>query len=122
MFIFKLSQTQKDEYFTRGYTGVESGISAELLKRLQDMAKKFKKHIMDAHKNGVEVHSAYVVEDSVGYRLTRYDDIFAADWDTTLDLLASPTMMAIFRDICGRGAVPYINFYSSDKIYSDNWK
>jgi len=103
---FELSQVQKDEYFGRGYTGIKGGVSPNLLKRLQDMAKKFEEDIMDSHKNSIEVHGACIVEDPVGHRLMRYDDVFAADWDTTLNLLSSPAMMAIFRDICGRGAVP----------------
>ena len=103
---FELSQQQKDEYFGRGYTSVQAGVSPDLLKRLQEMAKKFEENIMDAHKNRIEVHGACIVEDPVGHRLMRYNDIFATDVDTTLDLLASPAIMAIFRDICGRNAVP----------------
>ncbi len=105
MSTYKLSQ-QHNEYFGRGYTGIESGISTDLLKRLQDMATKFENNIMEAHKNNIDVHGACVIKDPVGHRLMRYDDIYGLDWDTTLDLLSSPAMMAIFRDICGRGAVP----------------
>jgi len=106
MSTFKLSQEQRDDYFGRGYTGIKGALSPELLKRLQDMASGFEEKIMEAHKKSIDIHGACIVQDPVGYRLMRYDDIFSVDWDTTLDLLASPAMMAIFRDICGRGAVP----------------
>ncbi len=106
MSTFKLTQQQKDEYFGRGYTGIKNAISTNLLKRLQKMSKKFEEQIMNSHENNIVTHGACVVSDPVGDRLARYDDIFSVDWDTTLDLLSSPPMMAIFRDISGRGSVP----------------
>ncbi len=106
MSIFQISKQQKDEYFGRGYTSIKNAISPDLLNRLQSMAKKFEDNIMEAHEKSQEVHGACIVKDPVGDRLMRYDDIFSNDWDTTLDLLASSSMMAIFRDICGKGAVP----------------
>ncbi len=106
MATFSLSDEQKNEYFGRGYTGIKNALSPDLLKRLQDMATRFEKDIMEKHEQGERVHGSCVVNDPVGDRLMRYDEVYAADIDTTLDLLASPSMMAIFRDICGRGAVP----------------
>lgn len=103
---FSISEEQKKDYFGRGYTGIKNGISPKLLKKLQDMAKRFEDNIMQKHNNQEIVSGACVVSDPVGDRLARYDEIYSADIDTTLDLLASPAMMAIFRDICGRGAVP----------------
>jgi len=106
MSIYEVSKQQKDEYFGRGYTGLPGAVSPELLKRLQNMAERFEKNIMDMHKNNVEIHGAAIVRDPGGDRLMRYDDVHGADPETTLDLLASPEMMAIFRDICGRNSVP----------------
>lgn len=41
MTTLELTQVQKDEYLGRGYTGVKDGVSLDLLKLLQDMAKKY---------------------------------------------------------------------------------
>ncbi len=106
MATFTVSEDQKEEYFGRGYTGIKDALSPELLKRLQDMASRFEEDIMEKHHKGEKVHASCVMTDPVGDRLARYDEVYAADIDTTLDLLSSPPMMAIFRDICGRGAVP----------------
>ncbi|PIP11231.1 MAG: phytanoyl-CoA dioxygenase [Sulfurimonas sp. CG08_land_8_20_14_0_20_36_33] len=106
MSIFSLSQQQKDEYFTKGYTSIKNGVSPELLKRLQNMADNFEKNIMNAYKNNKETLGACIAESKNTQHLIRYNDIHGVDWDTTLDLLASPAMMAIFRDICGKNAVP----------------
>ncbi|NNE98326.1 MAG: phytanoyl-CoA dioxygenase, partial [Pyrinomonadaceae bacterium] len=43
---------------------------------------------------------------SAGPQLIRYDDILGVDRDAVLDLLACPAMMAVAREMCGRGAVP----------------
>ena len=102
----ELSQTQKDEYFGRGFTGIQGGITPELLKRLQDMADRLDSRAMQAYENREHLHGTCVVRDPVGDRLSRYDDIFAVEPDTVLDLLACPSMMAIFRELCGRHAVP----------------
>ena len=98
MSTYEISKQQKDEYFGRGYTGLPGAVSPELLKRLQNMAEKFEKDIMDKDNNNVEVHGACITCDPVGRRLARYNDVYAVDPDTTLDLLASPGMMAIFLD------------------------
>jgi hypothetical protein len=102
MQIFKISQEQKDEYFGRGYTSIKNGISNELLRRLQNMAESFEKKIMENHKKGISTPEACVSRE----KLIRYDNIIAQDYHTTLDLLSTPTMLAICRDICGKGAVP----------------
>lgn len=120
MSIFRLNQQQQNEYFSRGYTSVKNGVSSELLKRLQNMADNFEKNILDAYKNGKDTPSACIVQAKSTQHLTRYNDIYGVDWDTTLDLLASSPMMAIFRDICGRGAVPLQMDILYKQPYSDS--
>lgn len=98
----QLRQNQKNEYLTNGFTSITKGISDELLYRLQNMAEKFENNIIEKYKKGMSSSNACISNE----KLIRYNNIIGIDYDTTLDLLASPSMMAIFRDICGRGAVP----------------
>jgi len=102
----ELSQQQKDEYFGRGYTGVPGGVGPELLSRLQDMAGRLDANAMQAHVKGECLHGAAIINDPVGDRLMRYDDLHGVEAELILELLSSPAMMAIFRDLCGRNAVP----------------
>ena len=103
---FELTQQQKDDYFGRGYTGIRNGVPMALLKRLQQMADRLQTKAMDAHDKGIHLHGICVVNDPVGDRLMRYDDIYGVEIDTLLDLLSCPSMMAIFRELCGKNAVP----------------
>jgi hypothetical protein len=96
---------QKEELLGRGYTALPEAIPAELLDRLQKMAERLEVKAMRDHENGTLTHAA-VITDPVGNRLARYDDILREDPDTVLDLLASPAMMAVFRDLCGKNAAP----------------
>ena len=103
---FELSQQQIDDYFGRGYTGIAGGISADLLKRLQDMADRLNTKAMEAHDKKEFLHGVCISPDPVGDRLMRYDDIFGVEVDAVIDLLSCPSLMAVFRQLCGRNAVP----------------
>lgn len=103
---YTIDEETKNHYFGRGYTGLAGGVPPELLQRLQAMADRLERQAMETHENGGEAHGVFISSDPVGKRVGRIDDVFAADADTILDLLASPAMMAIFREICGRNAVP----------------
>ncbi len=46
------------------------------------------------------------MESSGGPMLMRYDDVLGKDANAVLDLLASPAMMAVAREMCGPGVVP----------------
>jgi len=102
LFDGKLTQNQKNKYLTKGFTSITKGISDELLYRLQNMAEKFENDIIQKYKKGMSTFNACISNE----KLIRYNNIIGIDYDTTLDLLASPSMMAVFRDICGKGAVP----------------
>jgi len=102
LFDGKLTQNQKNKYLTKGFTSITKGISDELLYRLQNMAEKFENDIIQKHKKGISTVNACISNE----KLIRYNNIIGIDYDTTLDLLASPSMMTVFRDICGKGAVP----------------
>lgn len=103
---FKISQEQKDEYFTKGFTAIRKAVNPELLIRLQNMSDTFEDNIINEYKNGKITPESCVSKNGNSIYLSRFNNIHSIDWDTTLDLLASPPMMAIFRDICGKGAVP----------------
>lgn len=104
---YSISQDKIDEYNGRGFTGLKNPLEPELLKRLQIMAKRFEDNIMkEFNENNNILPKSCIIEDPVGHRLARFDDIYYADIDTILDLLASPAILAIFRDICGKGCVP----------------
>lgn len=102
--MFELSVQQKNEYLNQGFTSIKNAISSELLNRLQKMAKNFEKKVIENYKKGIDTPEACIFEG----KILRYNNIVSLDYETTLDLLASPVMIAIFRDICGKGPVPFM--------------
>jgi len=103
---FEASTEQKEQYFNRGYTSFPGALPPELLERWQQLAQRLESEAMEAHRNDVLHQTACVVNDPVGDRLMRHNDIIEKDPDAVLDLLACPAMIAIARDLCGQNAVP----------------
>ena len=103
---FELSQVQKDEYAEKGYTRIPGAIPSALLSRLRNMADRLLDSASHAHRNGREIPGSCFYSDADGERLIRYNDLHGVQAETVLDLLACPPMMAIFRELAGRYAVP----------------
>ncbi len=99
---YSISKEQKKEYLEKGYTSIKNGISPELLNRLQIMAEKFEKKIIKDYKNGIHTLDACISNE----KLIRYNNIIGVESKIVLELLSSPIIIAIFRDICGKGAIP----------------
>lgn len=94
------------QYQEEGYTLFEQALPQELLERFRLIASHLEQQALAIHKQGEQPPHACVIEDPVGPRLMRYDDIFLEEMDATLDLLAIPTMINIAKDLCGDGAIP----------------
>lgn len=107
---FELTQQQKDSYAEKGFTRIPGAIGPTLLTRLRNMADGLRDAATHEHENGRDVHGCcfdrYDVGDDAGDRLVRYNDLHGVEADTILDLLACPPVMAVFRELAGRYAVP----------------
>ncbi len=103
---FLTTQEQRHKLLTDGYVSLQEALPADLLDRWRDLAERLEADALGAHERSEHLHGTCVVEDPVGSRLMRYDDVLAVDRDAVLDLLACPAMIAVARDLCGRGAVP----------------
>lgn len=97
---------QREKLVTDGFVLMPGALPSELLKRMRDLAERLEKDALKAYRNGEYLHGACVIEDPVGPRLLRYDDILGVDGDAVLDLLACPAMLAIAGEICDPPAVP----------------
>jgi len=91
---------------TDGYTLLPGALPTDLLARWRDVADRLEVKAFDAHTRNEHLHGVCVIDDPDGPRLMRYDDILGVEADAVLDLLACPAMMAVARELCGRGVVP----------------
>ena len=104
--VYQTTDQQRQQLLIDGYVLLPAALPAELLSRWQSLAERLERNALDAYEKSESIHGACVIEDPVGPRLIRYDDVLGADADAVLDLLACPAMMAVAREMCGRGAVP----------------
>lgn len=104
--MYDISEQQKTQLREAGYVRLPDALSPELLEQWRGIADKLEASALEAHSNGDRLAGACVIEDPVGPRLMRYDDLHAVETDASLDLLACPGMMAVARELCGEGTVP----------------
>lgn len=91
---------------TDGFCHLPGALPPPLLNRLQTFATTIEADALEGHTAGRPVPGACVIEDPVGPRLMRHDDLLRLDPDLCLDVLACPAMLAIAERLCGPGAVP----------------
>jgi hypothetical protein len=103
---YDITGQQKEKLLDDGFTRLPDALSPELLQRWRELAERLEAQALDAHARSEQVHGACVIEDPVGPRLMRFDDVLGEDTDAALDLLACPAMLAVARDLCGPGVVP----------------
>ncbi len=103
---YEIASGKKEQLLTDGYCLLPGALPPDLLSRWRELADKLEADAMDAHSKGEALHGACVIEDPVGPRLMRYNDVLGVDADAALDLLACPAMMAVARELCGPGTVP----------------
>ena len=110
---YEIRPEQIEACTERGFVLLPGALPASLLARFRDVTARMEADALAAHARSERLHGACVIEDPVGPRLMRYDDVLGVDPDAVLDLLACPTMIAVARELCGRGAVPL----QSDVVY-----
>jgi hypothetical protein len=101
-----ISEKQKASFLEDGYMRIENAVPPRLLKHWQNLADRLEREALEVHGKGGQLPGVCVVEDPVGPRVMRFDDILAIDPDACLELLACPAMMAVAKDLSGRGTVP----------------
>jgi hypothetical protein len=103
---FQTTSEQRQQLLTDGFVLLSGALPPDLLARWRDLAERLESEALAAHARQEPLHGVCVVDSPDGPMLMRYDDILGVDADAVLDLLACPAMMAVARELCGRGAVP----------------
>ncbi|MFT4941516.1 MAG: hypothetical protein ACI88A_004586 [Paraglaciecola sp.] len=103
---YKISTAQKAQIEGQGFTLLPAALPSGILKRWQKLAQQLETNALDAHERSKQTHGACVIQDPVGPRLMRYDDVLGIDPSAVIELLACPAMIAVARELCGRNAIP----------------
>lgn len=102
----RYEKKQVQQFHRDGYCLIENGLSQSLLFRWRNLTQQLEDQAVNSHSNSQQFHGAAVVQDKVGPRLMRYDDIFAIDSELVLETLATPSMLDMTKTLCGVGSVP----------------
>lgn len=81
------------------YTLLPDALPPEFLTRWQELAATLETRVTQAHERGDSMRNACVIDDPVGPRLMRSDDLREYVSDVVLALLACPGMMAAAREL-----------------------
>lgn len=101
-----MDQGYIEQYQQQGFCLIEQGLPAHLLKRWQELAEKIETEAIEQHRDGHIHEKVCIVQDKVGPRVLRYDDMFAIDAKLVNETLACPAMLDMTKNLVGRGAVP----------------
>lgn len=99
-----LTENLQDKFLTDGYALLPNAIPKDLLVRWQDIAAQREREALQAHAAGQSLKGACVVEEGGYSQLLRYDDLLETDPEALLELLATPALMKVAREFCGRRA------------------
>lgn len=102
---YETTSQHRQQLLSDGFVLLPGALPEGLLARWRRLAERLEFDAIEAHNRSESLHGACVIEDPVGPRLIRFDDVLAVDPDAVLDLLACPAMMAVAREMGGRGAV-----------------
>ncbi len=103
---YPITPSQKAQLLDDGYVSLPGAIPADLLARLRAMADRLEAKALDQHAHGDNQGKAAVFDTADGPVCERIDKLLEWSPDEVLDLLSSPALMAVARELCGEGAVP----------------
>lgn len=103
---YEMASDQKNQLKVQGFTLLSNALPKSILQRWQRLAEQLEKKALIAHEQSTPMHGGCVIEDPVGPRVMRIDDVLVLDPSAVIELLSCPAMMTVARELCGRGAIP----------------
>ncbi|MCE7994689.1 MAG: phytanoyl-CoA dioxygenase family protein [Roseivirga sp.] len=95
----------KEQFLKDGYLLFPKAIPQELLKKWQQLADNIESAALAAHALGDRMEKACVVEDKIGPRLMRFDELYLSHTQALLELLSIDTMQGIIKELSGPSSV-----------------
>ncbi|NOU49837.1 phytanoyl-CoA dioxygenase [Pseudoalteromonas sp. JBTF-M23] len=102
----EICQNKLDFYKQNGFVRFENGVNQSLLARLRTLSLELEKSAQHEFANNVVRDQFYISTESGEPKLFRYNDLLFDAPELVIELLSTPTMMAICNSLCGLGCVP----------------
>lgn len=103
---FEISQKQKNEFESKGFLVLKNAIPVQLLTKWRNLLDEFNHSALDSYQKKITPPNTCFIENGNTPLLSRINDLLSIYPDALLELMASPAVMAIARDLCGPNAIP----------------
>lgn len=95
----------KEQFLKDGYLLFHNALSPELLGKWRKIADDIESRALETHAQGEYMERTCVVEDAVGPRLMRCDELYLSHTEALLELLSIDTMQKIIKELSGPSSV-----------------
>ncbi|WP_425638236.1 phytanoyl-CoA dioxygenase family protein [Algoriphagus yeomjeoni] len=97
---------QRAEFLEKGFLVLPNALPANLLSTLQELIAELNEEMLKSYTNSSPIPNASFIEEKDKPLLARVNDLLGVYPEAVLELLASPIMMSIAKDLCGPDVVP----------------
>ncbi|USD35903.1 phytanoyl-CoA dioxygenase family protein [Ferrimonas sp. SCSIO 43195] len=103
---YEISRDQIAQFQRDGYLLLKNALPDAQLAAWRRHAEALEQRALSEHRQQHYCNDYCVVEDPVGPRLMRFDNLFGYHPQACTELLGCPAMLAVARQLCGLGCVP----------------
>lgn len=103
---FNISDDSINQFEQTGYLLLENALPKELLQKWRLIADELEKQAMSEYQQDVVGKDYCIVEDPVGPRLARYNNMLELRAQASIELLSCPAFISLSESLCGLGAIP----------------
>lgn len=101
-----LDINKKSFYDDNGFVLIEQALPLSLIQKLKNFSNKLESTAKEAFEQGKPSGQFCLSTESGNPKLFRFNDLLFENPELVIELLASPAMMAIYKDLCGDECVP----------------
>ncbi len=94
-----------ESFQSNGYLHVPHVIPEHLIESFKSLANVLEAKALEAHKQGDQLIGACVIEDKVGPRIMRCNDLYLHEFNLLNQLIASPKLLKKIKELCGPKAI-----------------
>lgn len=103
---YQVTTDQITAFRTQGFLVLKNAVPEQLLRELQASLSEFNDKALAVHGTSSQLPNTSYLMDNGTPLLSRVNDLISVSPEKVLDLLASPAMMAIARDLSGPNTIP----------------
>ncbi len=94
-----------NEFLSKGYIRYENALPSDLLEKWRAIADDLEREAMEDYSKGQLTQQFCVIEDPVGPRLMRFEELYKSHLDELIELLSIQPMLEIMKELSGPSSV-----------------